>query len=119
MLAAASLWAHHSASAEFDMSKRMTLSGTLTKIDWVNPHIVFYMQAQGTVKMWKLETNPPAWFRRVGVNRKDFAKAIGQTVTVDGNRAKDGQPYAYIQKITYQDGTSLELVSAGAAAESK
>lgn len=118
-LGAASLWAHHSPSAEFDMSKRMTLSGTLTKIDWVNPHIVFYMQAQGTNEMWKLESNPPAWFRRVGVNRNDFAKAIGQTVTVEGNRAKDGQPYAYIQKITYQDGTSLELVSAGAAAESK
>lgn len=118
-LGTASLWAHHSPSAEFDMSKKMTLSGTLTKVDWVNPHIVFYMQAQGTTEMWRLESNPPAWFRRVGVNRNDFAKAIGQTVTVEGNRAKDGQPYAYIQKITYQDGTSLELVSAGAAAESK
>ena len=101
------------------MSKRMTLSGTLTKIEWVNPHILFYMQAKDTGEMWKLESNPPAWFRRVGVNRNDFAKAIGQNVTVEGNRAKDGQPFAYILKIAYQDGSSLELVSEGAAAESK
>jgi hypothetical protein len=119
LLASAAVWAHHSPSAEFDMSKRMTLSGTLTKIDWVNPHIMFYIQAKDTGEMWKLESNPPAWFRRVGVNRNDFAKAIGQTVTVEGNRSKDGQPFAYILKITYQDGTSLELVSEGAAAESK
>ena len=119
VLGAAILWGHHSPSAEFDMTKKMSLTGALTKVDWVNPHIVFYMQAQGNGEMWKLESNPPAWFRRVGVNRGDFAKAIGQTVTVEGNRAKDGQPYAYIQKITYSDGTSLELVSPGAAAESK
>jgi hypothetical protein len=119
LLGIVALWAHHSPSAEFDMSKRTTLSGTLTKIDWVNPHIMFYMQAKGTGEMWKLESNPPAWFRRVGVNRNDFAKAIGQTVTVEGNRSKDGAPFAYILKITYQDGTSLELVSEGAAAESK
>jgi hypothetical protein len=119
VVGAPSLWAHHSPSAEFDMSKRVTLSGTLTKIDWVNPHIMFYVQAKGSGEMWKLESNPPAWFRRVGVNRNDFVKAIGQTVTVEGNRSKDGQPFAYILKITYQDGTSLELVSEGAAAESK
>jgi len=119
LFGAVALWAHHSPSAEFDMSKKMSLTGTLTKVDWVNPHILFYMRAQGNGEMWKLESNPPAWFRRVGANRNDFAKAIGQTVTVEGNRAKDGQPYAYIQKITYSDGTSLELVSPGAAAESK
>ena len=119
LLGSSALWAHHSPSAEFDMSKRITLSGTLTKIDWVNPHIMFYVQAKDGGEMWKLESNPPAWFRRVGVNRNDFAKAIGQTVTVEGNRSKDGAPFAYILKITYQDGTSLELVSEGAAAESK
>ncbi|HEY7333499.1 MAG TPA: DUF6152 family protein [Bryobacteraceae bacterium] len=119
LLGNVSLWAHHSPSAEFDMSKRMTLTGTLTKIDWVNPHILFYMQAKGTGEMWKLESNPPAWFRRVGVNRSDFVKAIGQTVTVEGNRSKDGSPFAYILKIIYPDGTSFELVSEGAAAESK
>ena len=114
LLAAGTLWAHHSPSAEFDMSKRFTLSGTLTSVDWVNPHIDVFMEvkgANGQTESWKLETNPPAWFKRVGVNKTDFAKAIGQTVTVEGNRAKDGSAYAYMLKITFADGSSMELVS--------
>jgi hypothetical protein len=112
--------AHHSTTAEFDVSHRMTLSGTLTKVDWVNPHIVVFIDASdpkgaagaGNVA-WKFESNPPAWFRRVGVSRADFAKAIGQAVTVEGNRAKDGSRYGYLLKITYADGNSLELVIPG------
>jgi hypothetical protein len=111
-------FAHHSPSAEFDVTHRMTLSGTLTKIDWVNPHIVVYLDAKNAAGAsgnvaWKFESNPPAWFRRVGVSRADFAKALGQTVTVEGNRAKDGSTYGYLLKITYADGNSLELVAPG------
>jgi hypothetical protein len=106
--------AHHSTTAEFDVSHRMTISGTLRKIDWVNPHIVVFIDAKGedgaALSAWKFESNPPAWFRRVGVSRADFSKAIGQTVTVEGNRAKDGSQYGYLLKITYADGNSLELV---------
>jgi uncharacterized protein DUF6152 len=109
--------AHHSTTAEFDVAHRMTISGTLTKIDWVNPHIVVFIDAKsadgGGNVAWKFESNPPAWFRRVGVSRADFAKAIGQTVTVEGNRAKDGSLYGYLLKITYADGNSLELVVPG------
>jgi hypothetical protein len=107
------LSAHHSPTAEFDMSKRVTLTGTLTKVDWVNPHIVVFMDAKGRggTETWKFESNPPSWFRRVGVNRSDFSKAIGQTVTVEGNRAKNGSPYGYMSKVTFADGNSLELVS--------
>jgi len=104
-------FAHHSPSAEFDVTHRMTLSGTLTKIDWVNPHIVVFINAKGDA--WKFESNPPAWFRRVGVSRADFAKAVGQTVTVEGNRAKAGSQYGYLLKITCADGNSLELVVPG------
>ncbi len=108
------LVAHHSTTAEFDVSHRMTVSGTLTKVDWVNPHIVVFIDAKaerGTgVAAWKFESNPPAWFRRVGVSRADFAKAVGQTVTVELNRAKDGSQYGYLLKITYADGNSLELI---------
>ena len=109
-------FAHHSTTAEFDVAHRMTLSGTLTKVDWVNPHIVVFVNAKGANgnEAWKFESNPPAWFRRVGVSRADFAKAIGQTVTVEGNRAKDGSLYGYLLKITYADGNSLELVIPGA-----
>ena len=107
------LLAHHSTTAEFDVQHRMTTSGTLKKIDWVNPHIVVFIDAKsenGGVTAWKFESNPPAWFRRVGVSRADFAKAIGQTVTVEHNRAKDGSQYGYLLKITYADGNSLELI---------
>jgi hypothetical protein len=110
--------AHHSTTAEFDVAHRMTLSGTLAKVDWVNPHIVVFIDAKdtsgsGSTVAWKFESNPPAWFRRVGVSRADFAKAIGQAVTVEGNRAKDGSFYGYLVKITYADGNSLELVAPG------
>ena len=108
---APTLFAHHSPSAEFDVTHRMTLSGTLAKVDWVNPHIVVFVDEGKNA--WKFESNPPAWFRRVGVSRADFAKAIGQTVTVEGNRAKDGTQYGYLLKITYADGNSLELVVPG------
>jgi len=112
-LAPAPMWAHHSPSAVFDMSKEFTLSGTLTKVDWINPHIVVYMDAKkddGSVENWKFESNPPSWFRRVALARDDFAKAIGQTVTVEGVRAKAGGLYGYLLKITFPDGNSIELV---------
>lgn len=114
LLAVGSLWAHHSPSAEFDMSKRITVSGVLTKVDWINPHITLAMEVKnesGKVETWSFESNPPAWFRRVGVTRNDLAKAIGQTVTAEGVRSKDGSPFGYMQKITLPDGTSLELAT--------
>lgn len=105
--------AHHSPSAIFDMSNKFVLTGTLTKVDWFNPHIVVYLDAKkddGSVENWKFESNPPSWFRRVALARDDFAKAIGQTVTVEGVRAKAGGLYGYLLKITFPDGNSLELV---------
>jgi hypothetical protein len=113
LLAAGSLQAHHSFSSIFDTSKKLVLSGTLTQVDWQNPHIVVLMEAKredGTIEMWKFESNPPAWFKRLGVSRNDFAKAIGKTVTVEGVRSKDGSLYGYLQKITFAEGNSLELV---------
>jgi Family of unknown function (DUF6152) len=112
-----SLWAHHSPSAIFDMSKPFTLVGTLTRVDWVNPHIIFFFEAKkndSSTEQWKFESNPPSWFRRVGVGRNDFAKGIGQNVTVEVVRARDGSLYAYLEKITFQDGSSLELVNPSA-----
>lgn len=112
LCAGSSLWAHHSPSAVFDMSKPFTLTGTLTKVEWSNPHIVLAITAKGGggEENWRFESNPPSWFRRVGVGRNDLAKSLGQTVTVGGVRAKDGSMYGFLQKITLSDGTSLELV---------
>ena len=114
LLFAASVWAHHSPSAIFDMTKRISVTGTLTKIDWINPHIVIEMEARGdggTIDQWTFESNPPSWYRSVGLTRADFAKSIGQTVTVEGVRARGGKLFGYMQKIAFPDGTSLELIN--------
>jgi hypothetical protein len=113
LFAAGPLPAHHSPSAVFDMEKRFTVAGTLTQVDWINPHIVVFMDAKkedGSVEAWKFESNPPSWFRRVGLARNDIAKGIGQNVTVEGARAKNGSLYGYLLKITFVDGNSLELL---------
>jgi len=94
------------------MTKKFTLTGTLAKIDWINPHIVVFIDAKnasGAPEAWKFESNPPSWYRRVGLAREDIAKGLGQTVTVEGVRAKAGGLYGYLLKITFQDGNSIEL----------
>ena len=112
LLAAGAGWAHHSTSAVFDMSKPITVSGTLTKVDWINPHIVVLMEgkgADGKAESWKFESNPPAWYKRVGISRNDFAKGLGQGVTIGGVRAKDGTPFGYMLKVSFADGRVLEI----------
>jgi len=112
LVPAASLIAHHSPSAIFDMKNKVSLKGTVTKVDWVNPHIVVYMDAKtddGKVENWKFESNPPRWFTKVGVNRADFAAAIGQTVTVEFVKAVDGSKYGYLQKIAFPNGNLIAL----------
>src|SRR2546427_12376180 len=82
LLATVSLWAHHSPSAIFDMSKRITMAGTLTKIDWVNPHIVGHIDGKaedGKAARWVFEKKSPAWVRRGGICRGDVAKSRGET----------------------------------------
>src|SRR5215467_10344058 len=82
LLFATVVLAHHSPSAIFDMGKRISVTGTLVKVDWINPHIVIAMEAKdngGKVDRWTFESNPPSWYRSVGLSRADFAKAIGQT----------------------------------------
>jgi hypothetical protein len=114
-LAAGSLWAHHSTTAVFDMGKKVQVTGTLNRVEWINPHISIYVDAKGEhgPDVWHFEGSPPAWFRRVGVNKNDIARFQGQMITVDGVRAKDGSLYGYLQKITFADGSTMETVSAG------
>jgi hypothetical protein len=113
VLSTAPLYAHHSPSAIFDMSKRVSVTGKLTRVDWVNPHIVLAMEANegGKVEQWRLESNPPSWYKSVGLARADLAKAIGQQITVECVKARDGSLYGYMQKIKLPDGTSYELVN--------
>jgi hypothetical protein len=107
-LGSGGLWAHHSPSAEFDMSKSFSVSGTLTKVDWINPHIMMMLVVNG--EEWKFESNPPAWFRRVGIARADFADAIGQEISVEGVRARDGSKFGYMLRAKFASGRALELV---------
>lgn len=112
LIPAGSVFAHHSPSAIFDMKKVVTLTGTLTKVEWVNPHIQMYMDVKGpdgTVANWKLESQPPRWFTKVGVNRADFAAGIGKNISVDIVAALDGSKYGYLHTITFADGTKFSL----------
>jgi hypothetical protein len=89
LLATAPLVAHHSISAEFDVNKPIEFTGTVTKIDWLNPHIYTYIeveQANGAMVTYKVEGGPPNSLYRRGW-REDSLKP-GQTVTVEGIQAK-------------------------------
>src|ERR1700676_4138558 len=90
------------------MSKSFSVSGTLTKVDWINPHIMMLLDVNG--EEWKFQSNPPAWFRRVGIARADFADAIGQKISVDGVRARDGSKFGYMLRAKFASGRALELV---------
>ena len=107
LLAAGPLWAHHGYAVVFDPSKTVTLTGTLAKVDWRNPHIELSLDAKsdrGQVEAWVIEGGPPNFFSRKKISKSDFEKAIGQTVTVDALRARDGSRLGSLLKITFPDG---------------
>ena len=106
-LASVVLFAHHSTETIFDVSKRIAVSGTLTNVEWINPHIFFHLEAKG--QAWKMETSPPSWFKSVKVERSAFEKAIGQQITVEANPARNGTNYGYMLKITFPDKIVLEI----------
>jgi hypothetical protein len=121
-LAGASLWAHHSVTAVFDTSKQIVLTGELTDVEWVNPHIFLHLKGKvgdAAVQDWKVEGGPPAWYRRVNVGKTTFSKRVGEKVTINGYPSKDSSPYGYLLKITFADGDSLESVSAAEAQKAK
>ena len=109
-LAAAPVWAHHSFSAEFDAAMPLELRGTVTKMEWINPHswiTIDVERADGTVETWEIEAGAPnAMFRR-GFTRDSLP--VGTEIIVSGYRAKDGGLRANGRDITLPDGRRLFL----------
>ncbi len=105
--------AHHSMSALFDFNQRVTRSGTLTQVDWRNPHIYLMVDAksdQGLVETWRFEGPSPGFFRRRDdVGKGDFENAIGATVTVEASRARDGSLSGLIRMFTLPGGKVVSL----------
>jgi len=98
--------AHHSFAAEFDDTKPVKVTGTITKVEWSNPHIWFYVDAQnadGTVTNWAFSGGAPGQLMRRGIT-KDQLK-LGSTIVVEGFRAKDASNNAFGSRITYPDGS--------------
>jgi hypothetical protein len=110
-------FAHHSFSSEFDINKPVTLVGTLTKLDWVNPHGFIYLDVKspdGKVVNWAVETGGPNALLRRGVRKTDFV--LGTTITVQGFKAKSGLPIANGRTVKLADGRNLFAGSSGTGA---
>ena len=101
LMAAAPLLAHHSFSAEYDSAKRVTLKGIVSKVDWMNPHVYFYIDVKddsGAITNWALEMGPPNGLQRSGWTRNTIK--VGDEVIVDGTLAKDGSKQANARSVT-------------------
>ena len=113
LFAAGAALAHHSFSAEYDRAKSVTLTGTVTKVEWMNPHVYFYMDVKddgGKVTNWALELGNPAGLYRRGWKKE--ALKIGGTATIAGSLAKDGSNRANASTVTL-DGKRLFAGSSG------
>jgi hypothetical protein len=117
LAAGARLAAHHSFAAEFDGSKPVTLKGTVTKMEWINPHAWLHMEVKGPdgkAVSWMVEGGAPNSLLRRGWNR-DSVKA-GTPVVVEGFRARDGSNRANGRVVTLADGKKLFIGSTGTGA---
>ncbi len=110
ILAAESAWAQHAFSAEYDVARDVTLQGTVTKIEWFNPHVSFYLEVRprgGAVQEWKIQIGSPNSLSTHGL-KKDTLK-IGTAVTVAGYQARDGSFHAEGELMTLANGKTLFL----------
>jgi len=100
--------AHHSFAAIFDSAKPVTLTGTVTRIEWMNPHTWIYLDVQngdGKVEAWAFEMGSPNRLMRYGWHQGSLP--TGATVTIAGSRARDGSLKAAVDTVTLADGKRL------------
>ena len=104
----ASLYAHHGRGATYDMKKRVTLKGTVARVDWRNPHVVIFMDvkdADGKVVTWGFENAGVSQLAQEGYNRNTLK--VGQEITAIVNPAANGAPTAIIVKVILADGKEI------------
>ena len=117
-LAAVPVWAHHAFAQEFDANKPVKLRGTVTKVEWINPHSWIHIDVKGPdgkVVPWMVEGGSPNALYRLG-----FAKdmlPVGTEILVDGYQARDAANRAVGKDLTFTDGKRLFLSSLGAQGE--
>lgn len=107
LLSVKSAYAHHNMSALFDFNDRVTLTGTLSKVDWRNPHIyltVDVKDVKGAKETWLSEGPPPSWFRIREIAKADFQGSMGQSLTIEVSRARDKSRSGLIRSITMPNG---------------
>jgi Family of unknown function (DUF6152) len=96
------LWAHHSFAAEYDSKQPVTLKGAVTKVEWMNPHVYFYIDVKdeqtGKVANWAFEMGAPAVIQRNGWTRNSMK--VGDIVIVEGTRAKSGATHGNARSVT-------------------
>jgi hypothetical protein len=113
LFTAASAGAHHSVPGQFDTSKPMTLTGTISDIDWINPHIYIHLDVKdgdGAVARWSLGSAPPAMLRKAKLTKAKLMGNAGEVVTIVAYPARDGTKHlGWLTKITYADGRFLTL----------
>ncbi len=106
------LLAHHSFAAEYDANQPVKVSGVVTRVDWTNPHIWFFVDVkdeQGKVTNWGFSGGPPGVLQRRGISKT--ALKAGDTVVVEGFRARDGSNNASGGRVTFPDGRSVFTAS--------
>jgi hypothetical protein len=107
-MAALPLLAHHSVQAQFDLDKPIQINGTVTKVEWINPHSYLFVDvkdAAGSVKHWAFEMAGPGALRKAGLSRADRGGLkAGDMIIVNGVLAKDGTDSGLVKTITLSDG---------------